>query len=104
MRHAHSLSMAVKEVTRLQEARERAMLKAFEVLEQHECELAELLLQTLGDRVRAARWMCVHQRAFGGRSAYETLADGEVDRIWDRLLGDEGRDGSLSPVAARMVY
>jgi hypothetical protein len=39
-----------------------------------------------------------------GRSAYEALADGEIDRVWDRVLGSEGADASLLPAEARMAY
>jgi hypothetical protein len=30
----------------------------------------------------------MHQRAFGGRSAYDLLADGDIDTVCDRLSGD----------------
>lgn len=75
------------ELTRLGDARDAAMLDAFVALEAHSPELASLALQSLGDRVRAARWMSMRQRAFGGMSAYELLADGDVDAVWDRLSG-----------------
>jgi hypothetical protein len=75
------------ELTRLSEARDATMLEAFAALEAHSPELAALALQSLGDRIRAARWMSMHQRAFGGMSAYELLVDGDVDTVWDRLSG-----------------
>ncbi|WP_431636053.1 hypothetical protein ACQVBX_01075 [Dyella sp. KULCS107] len=62
------------------------MLAAFATLERQDATLAVLPTQHLGDR----------QRAFGGRSAYEALADGEIDRVWDRVLGsDDGDAASL---------
>lgn len=99
--HAHHrFRDIIGELARLHAARETAMREAFTVLEAQEPELAALVLQNLGDRTRAARWMCMHQRAFGGRSAYEALVDGEVDRVWDRLLEHE----TLAPGEARMAY
>lgn len=75
------------ELTRLGDARDAAMLDAFVALEAHSPELTALALQSLGGRVRAARWMSMRQRAFGGMSAYELLVDGDVDTVWDRLSG-----------------
>jgi hypothetical protein len=99
--YAHYRFRAVSaELARLTAAREAAMLDAFAVLETQEPELAALLLQYLGDRTRAARWMCMHQRAFGGRSACEALADGEVDRVWDRLLDHQ----AMTPSDVRTAY
>jgi hypothetical protein len=43
--------------------------------------------------------MGMHQRAFGGRSAYEALADGEIDRVWDRLLVSDDRNPLPLPAA-----
>jgi hypothetical protein len=100
MNAQHHFRTVVAELARLHAARETAMHEAFAVLEIQESELAALVLQNLGDRTRAARWMCMHQRAFGGRSAYEALADGEVDRVWDRLLDHQ----TLAPGEARMAY
>ncbi|HET6433739.1 DUF2384 domain-containing protein [Dyella sp.] len=100
----HRFRSIVDELARLHAQREVAMLTAFAALERQDAALAVLITQNLGDRTRAARWMCMHQRAFGGRSAYETLADGEIDRVWDRVLGSEGIDGALLPSEARMAY
>lgn len=88
----------VDEIRRINARRDAAVLDAFAVLETQDPELANLLQQNVGDRVRAARWMCMQQRAFDGRSAYEALADGEADRVWDRVLGEDGPDA-----AARMA-
>jgi hypothetical protein len=100
----HRFRTIVDELARLHAQREEAMLAAFGALEKADATLAVLITENVGDRVRAARWMCMHQRAFGGRSAYEALADGEIDRVWDRVLGSEGADASLLPSEARMAY
>lgn len=67
----HRFRAIVDELDRLHAQREAAMLGAFATLEKVDAAMAMLVTQNVGDRVRAARWMCMHQRAFGGRSAYE---------------------------------
>lgn len=78
------------ELVRLNSARETAIVDAFTALEEHIPALASLAVQNIGERGRAAHWMSMHQRAFGGRSAYDLLADGDVDTVWDRLTGEDG--------------
>ncbi|MFK2903886.1 DUF2384 domain-containing protein [Dyella ginsengisoli] len=95
----HRFRSIADELARLTAQREEAMLNAFAALERQDASLAVLLTQHLGDRQRAARWMGMHQRALGGRSAYEALA-GEIDRVWDRVLGSDDSDPA-SPLAAR---
>ena len=73
------------ELARLSKARDAALLEAFVELEAYSPVLAALVLQRVGDRQRAERWMSMHQRAFGGQSAYELLGDGDADAIWDAL-------------------
>lgn len=79
-------------------SREATITRAFEVLEKQYSLLACMLLQNIGDRQRAARWMCMPQRAFDGRTAYEVLAEGDVDSVWERVTGS----GSV-PVATPRV-
>ena len=88
------------EITEVNVLREQVVLKAFQALERQDAPLARILLQNIGDRQRAARWMCMHQRAFDGRSAYEVLAEGDVDSVWDRVLGTVGGDAQAE---ARMA-
>lgn len=95
----HRFRSIADELARLTAQREEAMLAAFAALERQDATLAVLLTQHLGDRQRAARWMGMHQRAFGGRSAYEALADGEIDRVWDRVLGSDDSDAASLPAA-----
>lgn len=99
----HRFRRIVDELARLHAQREATMLAAFAMLERQDASLAVLITQNLGDRTRAARWMCMSQRAFGGRSAYEALADGDIDCVWDRVLGSEGTDGALLPTEPRMA-
>ena len=73
------------QLSQINAAREKVILDAFGELEARDPALATLLLQRIGERSRAARWMSSHQRAFGGLSAYDLLADGDVDAIWDEL-------------------
>jgi hypothetical protein len=68
----------------------RARSQAFDSLERHATTLASMALQVFGDRGRAINWMCYRQRRLGGRSAYEALAEGDVDRVWDLMIGLRG--------------
>jgi hypothetical protein len=85
------------ELAQINALRDDVMERAFVSLEQRHATLAAMLVQSLGDRQRAVRWMCRHQAAFGGRTAYELISGGEEDAIWDEiaLIGD-------APVAARV--
>jgi hypothetical protein len=71
---------------RLEEAysmREKTALAAFSILEEHLSDFSSMLISGLGDRARAVRWICMHHRALEGRNAYQVIADGETDRLWD---------------------
>ncbi|WP_267220960.1 antitoxin Xre/MbcA/ParS toxin-binding domain-containing protein [Dyella silvae] len=85
------------ELAQINAQRDDVMERAFVMLELRQGTLATMLVQSLGDRQRAVRWMCRHQNAFAGRTAYELLADGEEDTVWDEiaLMSD-------APVAARL--
>jgi hypothetical protein len=84
-----SLHAAVAALRDLNLAREAAIRDAFDTLEVHHAALARLVVQQIGDRHRAARWMYMRHRAFAGRSAYELLIEGDEDAVWDSLLGEE---------------
>jgi hypothetical protein len=77
-----------EELRYLDRLRDNAVALAFGVLETQDPALAHLLLTSLGDRCRASRWMCMHQRVFHGKSAYEMLADGDIDGVWERATGE----------------
>jgi hypothetical protein len=65
--------------------RARAAFAAFSVLEEHLKDFSSVLITGFGDRSRAARWMCMHHKALEGRNAYQVIADGEADRLWDEV-------------------
>ena len=101
MSNCHRFKRIATELTRLHTEREAAMLEAFAQVEADDPALASLVLQRIGERSKAARWMSMHQRAFGGLSAYELLADGDADAIWDVLSGQRQPEGqALMPGAA----
>jgi len=81
------------DIARINAQREALVLGSFEALERRYPELAQVLLESVGSRQRAAHWMCTHQRAFDGRMAYELLGEGDLDSVWD-LLSKAGRFGS----------
>ncbi|WP_426688434.1 DUF2384 domain-containing protein [Rhodanobacter ginsengiterrae] len=84
------------EIARINAQRDTLVLGAFEALECRHASLVQVLLERMGSRQRAAYWMCSHQRALSGRSAYELLADGDDDSLWDLLSGVEQADTSSS--------
>ena len=92
------------ELAQIDAQREDVMERAFGLLEQRHGTLAAMLIQSLGDRPRAVRWMCRHHHAFDGRTPYELIAGGEEDTVWDEiaLVGDAPAAVRLS--SARMAY
>lgn len=66
-------------------AKEKTAFAAFSILEEHLADFSSMLITGFGDRTRAIRWMCMHHRAFEGRNAYQVIADGEVDRLWEEV-------------------
>ena len=89
------------EIERLTSMREQLVMDAFGALEIREGALAQTLLDNIGSRQRAAHWMCCRQRAFDGRSAYQVLADGDEDRVWDEIPGHRRGDAIDYLVEAR---
>lgn len=84
-----TLPAIAQRLREIESSREEAIDRAFLVLETREPALASMLMENIGDRRRAAHWMCTHRRAFDGRSAYEMLADGDDDAVWDCLYGED---------------
>jgi hypothetical protein len=74
------------EMGRLHAMREQLIEEAFIAVETHHALLTQMLLQQVGNRDKASRWMCSHQKAFGGRTGYDVIADGETEIIWDVIL------------------
>ena len=72
----------------LNAVRKMAVMEAFEALERYDPDVAAMLIHQLGDRSRAASWMCISQRSLEGRTAYEALAEGDQDVVWDLIVGE----------------
>ena len=83
-----------REIARINALRDGLERDALQALEASHPALAELLVQTIGDRQRGAHWMCTARRVFGGRTAYELLAEGDVDAVWDEIA----RVGQVEPL------
>jgi hypothetical protein len=86
-RETHKFAKIATEIADVDAMRENVRMKAFDLLERQDVELADMVLQMQGNRVRAARWMCMRHRALDGRSPYEALAEGDVDRVLDLMAG-----------------
>ncbi|GLQ90837.1 hypothetical protein GCM10007898_44130 [Dyella flagellata] len=79
------------DIRRVDAMRDTLLSEAFSALEIMQSNLASMLLLNVGDRHLAERWMSTHRRAFGGRTAYEMLVDGELDVVWEKV-SSEGRE------------
>lgn len=93
----HFLTVAT-ELDRLHLHKEAIIESAFGALLECCPSLAALLLEALGSRRRAALWLSVHQRAFSGRTAWELLAEGDEETVWDavsRVAHQADDDASL---------
>lgn len=97
-----SLAHIADDIERLNKLRERTVIEAFSTLEQHYERLAQYLLQETGDRRRAAHWMAKHQRVFAGRTAYQILADGDEEPIWDELARSNRSASCISCLRATL--
>jgi hypothetical protein len=73
------------EFERITALREHLISDAFQTLEHQNERLAKAVMECLGDRRKAALWMSRPQRAFNGKTAYQYLADGDEDGIWDEI-------------------
>lgn len=71
------------ELEHLHMRRETVINNAFDALLVSCPRLAALLLEGFGDARRAAHWLSSKQRAFDGQTAWELLADGDEDTVWD---------------------
>jgi hypothetical protein len=80
-----SFSIIATELEYLHSRRESIMSGAFEALVDCCPALAGLLLETLGSRRRAALWLSVRQRAFEGHTAWDLLAEGDEETVWDAV-------------------
>ncbi|RUL72480.1 hypothetical protein [Dyella choica] len=83
MHNSESFKHMGARLEELHAAREQAAFAAFSMLEERWNEFSDMLIIGLGDRTRAVWWMCTRQRSLEGKNAYQVIADGEQDRLWD---------------------
>lgn len=83
MRNVVSFKDMATRLDELQATREEIAFAAFSMLEERLSGLSNMLIIGLGDRTRAVRWMCMRHRNLEGRNAYQVIADGEEDRLWE---------------------
>lgn len=102
-RSTMNFNEVAQEIRRINAERDQFVLCAFSTLECRHTALAQTLVANIGNRQRAAYWMCTHQRAFEGRTAYEMLADGNEDQVWERIPGSPDGDAA-SRSATRTAY
>jgi hypothetical protein len=91
-------------VAAVESLRDKVRREAFDQLEAHASSLATMAMQAFGNRELAASWMYTRRRKLDGKSAYEALAEGDLDKVWDLMIGSE--DVSLQshdPRIARLV-
>jgi len=72
--------------------RDRAITDTYEAFRMEYASLAIAVEERVGDKQFAARWMSTRRRHFGGRSAYETVMEGDFDSVWDRIVGSDGKE------------
>lgn len=99
-----NFSDVAREIDRINAVRDQTVLDAFSNLECRFTTLAQTLVDNVGNRQRAAYWMCTHQRAFDGRMAYEVLAEGDEDQVWERIPGSPDGEQTGSVGRVRMAY
>jgi acyl-CoA reductase-like NAD-dependent aldehyde dehydrogenase len=73
-------------MTQIAAERDRLLHDAFDLLEIHHGLLAQMLIQQTGGRDAAARWMYAHRKAFEGFTAYDLIAEGDIDRVWESIV------------------
>ena len=79
------LAHVSNELEQLHAIREKIIGDAYGIFERRYVTPAALLLQNFGDRKKAARWMCSHQKSFGGRTAYDVIVEGDDEMVWDEI-------------------
>jgi hypothetical protein len=83
MRKSDPFDLVSAQLEEAYSMREKTAFAAFSILEEHLSDFSSMLISGLGNRARAVRWMCMHHRALEGRNAYQVIADGETDRLWE---------------------
>ena len=85
MRNVDPFADMSAQLEQLQIRRDQIAFEAFSMLEERLSTFSSMLIIGLGDRTRAALWMCTRHRNLEGRNAYQVIADGEQDRLWEVL-------------------
>jgi hypothetical protein len=98
-----SFTQSVVRLAGAQEKLETASLQAFREFERQFTNIADALLERMGTRQKASRWMMVHRTIFDGRSAYEVALEGDVDHLWDAVASPGGTNVIDIETAARAV-
>ncbi|GLQ93624.1 hypothetical protein GCM10007901_25750 [Dyella acidisoli] len=83
MRNTDAFKNMSAQLEEIQSMREQIAFAAFSMLEERLSDFSNMLIMGLGDRTRAVWWMCMRHRNLDGRNAYQVIADGEVDRLWE---------------------
>lgn len=83
MRNTDTFKNMSAQLEEIQAMREQIAFAAFSVLEERLSDFSNMLIMGLGDRTRAVWWMCMRHRNLDGRNAYQVIADGEEDRLWE---------------------
>ena len=78
-------------------------MQAFREFERQFTNIADALLERVGTRQKASRWMMVHRAIFDGRSAYEVALEGDIDHLWDVVASSSGANIIDIETAARTV-
>lgn len=84
--------------------REELAALALDALECQYPSLAQVLIQDLGSRRRAALWVCTPQRACGGETPCALLAAGDEDGVWDLLADTETSENDVRQAQNHMAY
>ncbi len=101
---ANKFRSIIGEIGRVTARREELRSDAFDVLERRHPSLARAVLDHVGSKRRAAHWLCAPQRAWGGKSPCEMLADSDEDSVWDLLEGLDVAEVPAHPTRSQLAY
>lgn len=98
-----SFTQSVVRLAGAQEKLDAASLLAFREFERQYTNIADALLERMGTRQKASRWMMVHRAVFEGKSAYEVALEGDIEHLWDAVTASIGVQQIDLEAAARTV-
>ncbi|GLQ49186.1 hypothetical protein ACFFJT_03080 [Dyella flava] len=79
------LSRALERVIQAQQTLEEAEFSSFLVFESCHSMLAQALAEWMGDKKKAAHWMMIRRSTFQGKSGFELIIEGDIDRLWEHV-------------------